>query len=56
MNLHTNLDLTPNLAQNPEKTREKVAEITKNPKTDQNIACYLYLHDAIKQIFHPLSV
>ena len=36
MNLHTNLDLTPNPAQKPEKTRQKVAETAKIRKKTAN--------------------
>ena len=43
MNLHTNLDLT----QNSEKTMEKVAEITKIPKTAQKYSLFWDLHRAI---------
>ena len=51
MNLHTNLDLTLNPAQKPEKLREKVAEITINPQTAPKYSLFfIYLHRAIKQM------
>ena len=37
MNLHTNLDLTQNSAQKPEKLREKVAETAEISKTAPKI-------------------
>ena len=46
MNLHTNLDLTPN----PEKSPKKVAETPKNHKTAKNYSLFLYLYNAIKKM------